>query len=163
MLSSIFHTDTNTILIMMFEVNPEDPKWLGNICSWNVRSINNKNSFRCINSFLWNDFFLWNSQGDYALNSYINWWILLISTCKNTSMKNISTKVNHFYSETFLPWKIFKDALMMWTSCICLIMAIAYLISVFSQDFPANTNNLSRFAYMTRSSRPSTFYKIGCS
>ena len=145
MLSSIFHTERIQFWLWWFGVNPGDPKWLGNICSWNVRSINNKNSFRGINSSLWNDFFLWNSQGDYALNSYINWWKLLISTCKNSSMKNISTKINHFYSEIFLPWKIFKDALTKWTSCKCLIKAIAYLISVFSQDFPANTNNLSRF------------------
>ena len=46
--------------------------------------------------YLWNGFFLWNSQGDYAVYSYINWWKLLIFTWKNNSMKNVSTKVNRF-------------------------------------------------------------------
>ena len=51
--------------------------------------------------------FLWSSQGDYVMNSYINWWKLLIFTWINTSMKDVSTKVNLFalrcsYLERFL-------------------------------------------------------------
>ena len=49
------------------------------------------NYYRC----LWNAFFsLWNSQGDYAINSYITCQKLLTFTFP--SMKNVSTKVNLF-------------------------------------------------------------------
>ena len=51
-------------------------------------------------------FFLWNSQGDYKMNSNINWWKSLTLTWTNTSMKNFSNKVNfftlrYFYLERF--------------------------------------------------------------
>lgn len=56
--------------------------------------------------YLLNDFFLWNNQGNYPVNSYINWWKLLTFTWMNTSIKNVSTKVNFFTLERFLknPW-----------------------------------------------------------
>ena len=40
--------------------------------------------------------FLWNSQGDFAINSCINWWKSLAFTWTKTSMKNASTKANLF-------------------------------------------------------------------
>ena len=39
---------------------------------------------------------VFSSQGDYEINSYINWWKLLTFTWKKTSMKNVSAKVNLF-------------------------------------------------------------------
>ena len=115
--------------------------------------------------YLWNGFFMWNSQGDCAVNSYINWWKLLTFTWTNSSMKNVSAKVNILtlrfsYLESFLrmPWGSGRLLNVQF-------LLTAYLISVFSRNFPTNMNNLSGAAILIftsyfRSSRPSAFYKI---
>ena len=41
-------------------------------------------------------FFLWNIQGDYAINSYVNWWKLLVLPGQTLLLWNILTKINLF-------------------------------------------------------------------
>ena len=68
--------------------------------------------------YLWNIFW-WNSQGDYAVNSYIHWWKRINLYLDKLSFFKLLTfylTLSFYLTFSFLPWKILKDNLKIRTS-----------------------------------------------